>query len=132
MTQRQISGQRRDLDLRPECESAGFQRPVDAALCDVDRFDSGAADEELEPDIRGDRTHDVPASRHDRMDANVVLIAEGLADRVDARERDVGRIERIDPLVGCATGVARASDVADELRDHPVVRAADRERTVIG
>ena len=56
------------------------------------------------------------------MDADRVLVPEGLAKRIDRHEADLRGVERVDAHVRRAAGMGRPADVARELADAPVVR----------
>ena len=70
--------------------------------------------------------------RDDGVDADCVLVPEGLPDGVDGREPDVRRVERVDPAVGGAARVGRAAEVADRFDDAAVVGDADDRLPVLG
>ena len=59
------------------------------------------------------------------MDADMVLVAERFALRVDGDETDLGRVERVDAVVGRTAGVGRLAGVKNFLADEAVRRAAD-------
>ena len=97
----------------------------------LDRFDRCAATEHLQPHVGGNRIHHVAAAGDDRMDPDVVLVAKGLAHRVDAGQRHARRGQRIDALVGRATGVAGATKESDELGHHAIVGAAHGQVAIL-
>ena len=83
------------------------------------------------PRLAGDHVHLRAAVGQDRMDADRVLVPEGLAERIDRHEPDLRGVERIDAHVRRAAGMGRPPDVADELADAAVVRQRHRRPAVL-
>src|SRR5207249_9104185 len=92
---------------------AGTERAIDLAC----RLDVGlevlAAYTCLRADARRNDVHDVAAMRDDRVDANRVLVPEGLAQVLDRAQRERGRVEGVDALLGGRAGVRSLTDEAD-------------------
>ena len=88
---RHVAGQRLDLDLGAESERAGAQRAIDLAVGVRDGLEGLAAHERLQAHVGGDDVHLGAAVGDDRMDADGVLVAEGLADGVDGASARSGR-----------------------------------------
>ena len=131
-TQRQIARQGVDLDLGAEGQGTGPERPVDLLVGVAYALERATADVRLDPRFTGDHVHLRAAVRQDRVDADRVVVAEGLAQRIDPRERDLGRVERVDAHMGRAAGVRRAPDEARRLAEAAVVGARNTRRTVLG
>src|SRR3712207_7536670 len=55
-----------------------------------------------------------------------------LALVVDRRQRQRGRVQRVDPLLRRAAGVGRLAQEPDELRHQPVVGALEGDALVAG
>src|SRR5262249_44129860 len=68
----------------------------------------------------------------DGVHADRVLVAEGLALGVDRGERELRRVERIDPGVRRPARMRRASHEACGLSEPPVVRARHARWAVLG
>ena len=129
--QRQIAGQRVDLDGRAEGERPRAERAVDLGIGVDDGVEGAPADIGLEPRLAGDHVHLRAAVGQNRMNADRVLVPEGLAERIDRHEPDLRGVERIDAHVRRAAGMGRPPDVADELADAAVVRQRHRRAAVL-
>ena len=66
------------------------------------------------------------------MHAHRVLVAKRLADGIDAHQRDVRGVERVDARVRRGAGVRRLADEAHRLAEPAVVGARDCDRAVFG
>src|SRR2546427_251741 len=117
-----VAGQRLDLDPGAECLRAGTQRAVHFLVGVQDRLDRPATHVRLDPHLARDHVHLRAPVGDDRVHADRVLVLEGLADRVDRHEADLGRVERVHSHVRRTAGVSGAPDVAHRLHDAAVVR----------
>ena len=86
-----------DRDLRPERQRARGQRTVDLPVRVQDRVERRAADVRFQRRLAGNDVDACAAGSHDRMDADVIAVAQRLADGVDALQAE-SSIERIDTL----------------------------------
>src|SRR5881296_52485 len=130
--QRQITRQGLDLDLGAEGQRAGSERAVDLRVGVADALERAASHVRLDARLARDDVHRRAAVGQDRVDADGVVVLEGLADRIDPGERDVGRVERVDAHVRRAACVRRAPNEARRLAEAPVVRARHARRAVLG
>ncbi len=67
----------------------------------------------------------------DRVHPDGVLVAEGLPQRVDGHEPDLGRVERVDPEVRGAARVGGAAHVTHRLHHAAVVRHGHRQLALL-
>ena len=87
--QRQVAGEGLDLHRRAERERARAQRAVHLGIGVEDGGQGAPAYIGLDARLRGDHVHLGAARGEDRVDADGVLVAERLAERVDAAMRPI-------------------------------------------
>ena len=97
---RQVARHFVDDRFRAYGVAAGFQRAVDLLRGVQDRLDGGAAHVGFDAHVRRHDVDGIAALGDDGMDADMVLVAERFALRVDGDETDLGRVERVDAVVG--------------------------------
>jgi hypothetical protein len=107
--ERQVARQRLDLHGGAQRQGAGLQRAIDLQIGVADALEGAPAHVGLDPRLAGDDVHLRAPVGQDGVHANRVLVAEGLALRIDRGERDLRRVERVDPGVRRAARVRRAS-----------------------
>src|SRR5436309_1688005 len=92
---RHVARERLDFDLRAEGQGTGPERAIDLAVGVEDGVHRPPAHVRLEPHLARDHVHLRAAVGDDRMDADRVLVAERLADRVDGHQDDLRRVARV-------------------------------------
>src|SRR6266849_1974424 len=98
----------------------------------ADAFKGPAADVRLEPRLARDDVHLRAAVGQDGVNADRVLVAEGLPQRIDRGERKVRGVERVDAHVRCAACVRRAPDEARRLAEPSIIGPGNTREAVLG
>ena len=78
----------------------------------------------LHPDVRRHRVHGSAAPGDNRVDADAVVVPEGLPLSMDGGEGDHRGVQCVDPLMVCGPGVGGPADELDALGDHAVIGCA--------
>ena len=118
----QITRNGGDLHRRAHRHGRAPEGVVHLAVGIEDTLQGLAANERLDGDLRRHHAHRVAAPGDDRVDADGVLVVEGLPLIGDGGHGQGGRVEGVDALLGASARMGGLADEADLLDDGAVGR----------
>ena len=125
--QRQVAGNRADMGLGADRIAAGLEGAGDLAVGAFDRLHRAGPHIRLQPHVGRHGVDQIAAFGDDRMHPDDVLVAEGLAQRVDSHQADHRSAQGIDPFVGGAGGMGLLADILYGHADKSVAGLAQAD-----